>query len=283
MYLKTVYHAGVTIDVQNTFSRRYGKKIGRGTNAQATPPAVREYNRKLAERKLTRLINANFGPGDIHLVLTYTPANRPTPAEAKRRLKNFLKRLRRYYKSRGRELKYIAATAYGTKGAIHHHLVINTMDARDLRELWPYGGSHAEYLHEDKEYSRLATYIVRQAKKGLAEAEQIDEHLWSGSRNLVKPKPEKREVPATVWREPPRPRPGYVIDLDSVDAGVSPVTGIPYLFYRMIRIPKKQKVMTPDGRMLRDDAAAKWLRDHNIDDIRRRWPERNLSGPLVKK
>ena len=50
-----------------------------------------------------------------------------------------------------------------------------------------------------------------------------------------------------------------------------------------IRIPKKQKVMTPDGRMLRDDAAAKWLRDHNIDDIRRRWPERNLSGPLVKK
>lgn len=271
------------MDVQHTFSRRYGKNIRRGANVEPTPAAVKEYNRKLAERKLTRLINANFGPNDIHLVLTYRRDDRPTPEESKKRLRNFLSRLRRYFAKQGRELKYIAATAYGTRGAIHHHLVISTMDARDLRKLWPHGGSHTEYLYENGDYPRLAAYIVRQAKQGLTEAEQIDEKRWHGSRNLIKPKPQKREVPAAVWREPPAAWPGYIIDLDSVDAGVSPVTGIPYLFYRMIEIPKKQRLQTPDGRLLYDDAAAKWLREHNRQEIKREWPRLNPSGKLEQE
>ena len=90
-------------------------------------------------------------------------------------------------------------------------------------------------------------------------------------------------MPATVWKEPPTARPGYIIDLDSVDAGVSPVTGIPYLFYRMIEIPKKQKLQTPDGRILYDDAAAKWLREYNRQEIRREWRDLNQDGPLIKQ
>ena len=237
----------------------------------------------MAERKLTRLLNANFKARDIHLVLTYRRDDRPPPEEAKKRLRNFIGRLRRFFTRRGQELKYIAATAYGTKGAIHHHLVISTMDARELRSLWPYGGSHAEYLYESGDYARLAAYIVRQAKHGLAEADQIDEKKWHGSRNLIRPKPHKQEVPATVWREPPAAWPGYIIDLDSVDAGVSPVTGIPYLFYRMLKIPPKQKLQTPDGRILYDDAAAKWLREYNRQEIRREWQNLNQTGPIMKQ
>ena len=46
-----------------------------------------------------------------------------------------------------------------------------------------------------------------------------------------------KEVDARTWREPPAPAKGYVIAPESIDAGINPITGIPYLFYRMVRIP----------------------------------------------
>lgn len=280
MYYITEYTAGRTIDVHRTFSKRYGKHYTREGASSATVPSVQEYNTKIAERKLARILNENFVPNDIYLTLTYAKDRRPTPEEAKKQIKAFLRKLRKIFRDEGRELKYVWTTAYGERGAIHHHLVISTIDTRKLRPLWPHGGSHAECLYDNGEYSGLASYICRQAKIGLTEGEKLGARKWSGSRNLIIPPPRRREVTAATWREPPKPKPGYIIDVDSIDDGISPVSGIPYLFYRMIRIPDKPVVTTDTGQILRGDAARDWLTDENLKDLQNRKPR---EGKLKKK
>ena len=46
-----------------------------------TKEEIREANARQAARKLMRKVNANFRPGDWHVVLTYPKGERPTPAE----------------------------------------------------------------------------------------------------------------------------------------------------------------------------------------------------------
>ena len=236
MYAKTTYVAGDTIDVQYTIPRRCVPMASRGARESKTSDAVQKYNLKMAERRLTRILNENFRAGDIHLVLTYAKNSRPeTSEQAKKHIRLFNRKLRGYFKRQGRELKYLYTTAYGTRGAIHHHIVISTMDVREIRAMWPYGGSHAEIMYGN-DFSKLAAYIVKQSKMGLSDAEKLSGKKWSGSRNLVIPEPRRKISQAKRWRDPPKPIRGYYIDLESVESGVSPVTGMPYLFYRMIKL-----------------------------------------------
>ena len=46
---------------------------------------------------------------------------------------------------------------------------------------------------------------------------------------------------------------------------------MPYLFYRMLRLPSSPRAMTPDGRLLRADAAEKWLRQQNAAVVRQKF------------
>lgn len=280
MYYITKYIAGQTIEVQKTFSKRYGKKYTRAGPCASSLVAVQEYNLKTATRKLTRILNANFVPNDVYLTLTYARDRRPTPEDAKKQIQAFLRKLRKLFRDEGRELKYVWTTAYGERGAIHHHLVIPTMDVRRLRPLWPYGGCHAEFLYDNGEYSGLASYICRQSKLGLSEGEKLNTRKWSGSRNLIIPPPDKKEVDAEAWREPPKPIKGYIVDVDSIDDGLSPTTGIPYLFYRMLRLPDELIITTDSGQILRGDAARDWLTDKNLKDLQNRKP---CVGKLIKR
>ena len=79
---------------------------------------MKKANMQQAARKLARKINANFSPGDYHLIVTYKRA--PDKQTAHQNLKNFLKSLRKAYKKARGELKYIAMTEY--KGKRVHHL-----------------------------------------------------------------------------------------------------------------------------------------------------------------
>lgn len=268
MYLKKTYTAGITKEVHNTYSARYGKNISRGGNVNRTPEAVKNYNTKMAHRELTRLINENYSPGDIHLVLTYFRGERPGPKQAKKNLNAFLRKLRGYFKKQKSELKYIAVTAFGDRGAIHHHLIINTMDGRDIREMWPFGGSHVEYLYPDGEYSALAWYFIQQSRKSPA-GELTGKKRWTCSKNLKRPVPTVKEVDAKTWREPPKAEPGYIIDVNSIDAGINPISGIPYLFYRMILAQKR--IVTPDGAVLRGQEALEYQIRENRKAVQNEW------------
>ena len=272
MYLIKKYFAGQTIEVQKTYTAR---QAPRNVKADAeshrpTREAVQKYNQKLAERELARILNANFQPRDLHLVLTYRRGERPDEAGAKRDLDNFIERARRYYRKRGKEFKWVATTARGERGALHHHLIISRMDVLDLPQLWS-GGYHYTPLYRYPDYTALAVYIAHQNRSVLTGDGVIRRRRWSGSKNLVRPKPEVKQVDAKTWREPPKPVKGYIISPESIDAGINPVTGIPYLFYRMVRIPDNAAATTEDGVRLRGKKAIRYLHDQNERDIREHW------------
>ena len=76
------------------------KKEKLSTAAQAA------YNRKNAEKKLTRLINCNFDGSDYWMTLTYRTADAPEDeAEAKKDLNNYIRRLKRAREKKVRELQ----------------------------------------------------------------------------------------------------------------------------------------------------------------------------------
>ena len=137
-YYRTEITAGKTIEVIKSYSKRIGDHRPRAGKEKPTAEEMKKVNQRNAETKLRRLINANFGYGDYHLVLTYKKDLRPDPAEAKKRVSKFLRILRREYKKRGEELKYIIATEYKNK-AIHHHLIVNGIEAnvnKIVRDCW---------------------------------------------------------------------------------------------------------------------------------------------------
>ncbi len=235
-YIEEIVKAGKTIEITKSFSARYGKKgAGRKSNCSETTEAMKKVNERNAEKKLRRLINANFGYKDIHLVLTYRRGERPTPEQARKDLEQFLRRLRRYFKKHGRELKYIAVTEYAN-AAIHHHLVISSMDTRDLTDLWTHGQPRPTYLDRSGQYAQLASYLIKETGKTFKTPQSAVRKRWCASRNLVKPVVKKRVVAADSWQKEPRAWKGYYIDKSSIAEGVHELTGYRYLYYMMIKI-----------------------------------------------
>ena len=118
--------------IKKYYTLRYkAKGCKRGAWTNPTSEKQEEINRRHAETKLRLRINANFKEGDFHLVLDYRLNERPNSKEEMRKDADvFLKALRKEYKKQDRELKYIHVMEVGTKGAKHHHLVINNIDTK---------------------------------------------------------------------------------------------------------------------------------------------------------
>lgn len=235
-YIKKTVIAGKTIEVYKHFSSRYNKKgIPRASRANPTPEAVKKINEKNAEDKLRHLINTNFGHMDIHLVLTYKKELRPDAEKGKRDLANFLRRLRRLYKKQGKELKYIAVTEYKNR-AIHHHLIINSIDMRDVVPLWDKGRARPTYLDETGQYGKLAAYLIKETAKTYKTEKSASGKRWNSSKNLVKPIIKKEVIPANSWRDEPKPLKGYYIDKDTVISGIHEISGYMFQRYCMIKL-----------------------------------------------
>jgi hypothetical protein len=236
-YIKETVISGQVIEVTKKYSSRYGKKgIPRSKNRNPTPDDVKIQNEKNAVKKLRRLINTNFGFNDIHLVLTYRILERPDPQTARKRLQKFLRNLRKLYRDSGQELKYICVTEY--KGhAIHHHLVINSFDMRLITPLWPYGRARPTYLDNTGQYGKLAEYLIKETRKTYREKDAVFRKRWNQSRNLKQPYIKITVVKRDSWSKHPKPVKGYIIQKDSIICGVSAVTGYPFQFYSMIKLP----------------------------------------------
>ena len=237
-YIKRVVKAGNTIEVTKYHSHRCPeKKAPRGPNKSPTPEDVKKVNERNAETNLRHLINTNFGYQDIHLVLTYRRENRPTPEGAKKDLEKFLRSLRSYFRKQGRELIYIAVTEYKNK-AIHHHLIIPSMDTRDLTEIWPHGQPRPTYLDKSGQYGQLASYLIKETSKTYNSPDSVNGKRWNGSKNLKKPEVNFKIISANSWTKEPKPQKGYY--LESLKTGQHEFTGYFYQFYRLLKIPSKE-------------------------------------------
>jgi len=171
----------------NALERRSG---GRKPKAKPTPAAQKRVNKRESENKLIRLLNANFTADDLSFDLTYSAENHPESDEqARKDAQNFLRRLKRKRKKDGLpDLKYILVTAKGSKkGRYHHHLVISGgVSVQELARLWGLGYTKAQPLQFSE------TGLVGKGKY-LAGQNAVGFKSFSASKNLIQPKPHKRD------------------------------------------------------------------------------------------
>lgn len=238
-YKQIEYKAGATIEVIKCIPK--GCRAG---ERKTTPEEIEESNMRQAARKLTRKINANFKPGDWHVVLRYKRDSLPDPEQAQKYIKKLIDGLRDLYKKNGFILKYIHATEYLNK-SIHHHLVINNVNdgkrttVEYIRELWKGDGKGSKHfipLYEDGEYKRLAEYLIKETEKTFRTNDSPVKQRYSCSRNMIEPKRTNRIIKTkSGWKPEPKPRTGYYIDQDSLYNGTDKL-GYPYQRYVMIKL-----------------------------------------------
>lgn len=217
-----------TIEIDKCYTPRYniqGEK--RRQKYRPTPEQVRRHNKKQAEKKLRRLIKANFSLGDWHLTLTYDKNERPTPEQAHKNLNNFINALRRHCKKHNYVLQYIHVTEY-LNAAIHHHIVIKSFP--NIQEVcikkWKYNTNWSP-LYEAERVETLAEYLIKETDKTFRE-DPVSKQRYSCSRNLKRPEPEVRVCSSHIAKEPQVPkayRNEYVMDPDYYYFGVSEKTG----------------------------------------------------------
>ena len=183
-YRKKIW-SGDVYEVEEFYCpRSIGKKYERGMNENLTSEEQEKRNLKLARKKMTRLVNANFGGEDYFVLLTFS--KEVTREEAKKDLGNFWKRLGRWKKKRGEELKYIWVLE--EQGKIHFHIIMNEIKNMNmkqawevLQEKWGNGLVLIKKMKKNQPDMKLANYLTKEkVKKG--------ERRWKASRNLKQPK-----------------------------------------------------------------------------------------------
>lgn len=71
-YRMLTYRCGAVVEIVKCYALRQRKGQERDPNVKKkTLEEIQEANRRQAAKKLARLINANFRPGDLHVILTY--------------------------------------------------------------------------------------------------------------------------------------------------------------------------------------------------------------------
>lgn len=161
-------------------------------------------NREYAKRALARIINCNFGPGDLWLTLTYRDGAMEDYKEADHKAALFLERLAYRIRKLGGALKWIrnTSTLDGDTGEvvrIHHHLIVSGewfrvedkalwLGKQKVEDIWGLGFVDFRFLRHQEDFKPLANYIVNQGRF------LPDEKKWHSSRNMKKPVVRKRLI-----------------------------------------------------------------------------------------
>lgn len=217
-YIEKRIRSGRLLEIERYFASRNGRPIPRGENRAATPQDMERVNQRNAEKRLMRLINANFCRESGDLFVTFTHAEPLTEEMAMREERNLLARLTRWRARRGMEpLKYIAVTE--KQGRWHHHLIINGgLTQEELDALWGGRGRWTmSTLDNTYTYEDLAKYLTKAHKerKGEPDADEAKQprrkfrKRWHASRNLAKPVVTKKIVKRPPAAKEPKPPKGY--------------------------------------------------------------------------
>ena len=186
-----------------------------------------EQNESACVKRMARLINANFSPGDLLLGLDYSDegllhlaaragdmagrSDREKPGDmeehmrraAETELRNCLRRVKRAMEKEGAELRYIAVTSdmdgdTGEAVRLHHHLIVPAAAREIFREKWTLGGVHWSSMAEQIDYTPIAEYLLRQVRR------VPDEKKYISSRNLIRPAPSDRIAASAAELRVPR-------------------------------------------------------------------------------
>lgn len=214
----------------------------RSPKTEPTPEAQKKNNLARATWTLTWLLNENFRDGDLLVTLKYKKGEAPEEYETMNRdARNFLDKLnRRYKRMTGKRIRYVRVMEIGKRGARHHHVVLQEVESRILRDCWQKGGIDIKPLYTDGNYRRIAEYFVKYAKTGEEAQRREMKKLWYASKGLKRPKESKgrkmSERKALEIRVPD----GYVLDEESIRRGTSSYDGFETLIYLCVRMERRK-------------------------------------------
>lgn len=172
---------------------------------EAHRKAQEKLNAKNARKKLERLINANFGAGDIIVTATYGHGKQPgDDKQARRDIVNFLSRIKYMRKKRGLPpIRYIYITEvtvsaqYGVR--YHHHIIMggDGITRDEVEACWAkkHGGICNAKMCQPTErhltgFSRYLTLDKRNRTMdadGKNPQDKAMRRAWNPSKNLVDP------------------------------------------------------------------------------------------------
>lgn len=253
-YTITKYHLPQSNEIEIHWAGKYGAKgEKRAPKEKATPDQVRRQNQWKKECECRRTMKLNFVKGDLWCTLLYPAGVRKTINEIMKDFTNFRKSVKREYEKRGEKFKWIVRYEIGSRGGIHIHILVNHLrgeppDDMIIQQKWKHGRVHFErFGGEEEDYRKLSEYLVKGASE--QQKEKMDKlspkerkalMKYSTSKNLIRPKPEKkqyrRRTVRTLVEEGPKPSKGYVIDKESIITGVNRFTGTSYMYYTEILV-----------------------------------------------
>lgn len=255
MYTLKTCRINDRIEVEKYYSGRQGAPgMPRKKKHKATPEEMARHNHWKRCRYLRRVMELNFDGGDYHLTLTCREKERPSMEDAPKVIRAFRDRVAAEYKKREWVFKYIITCETGKRGAVHWHMVTNNMQDGSgstwdiIRRLWKKGRIKVVPLDDNREYGKLAEYIVKKTTERINEGKTEEKLSYMASRNLKKPVERKKKVNARRWKKEPGAPKGYRVDRNSIVNGKNKFTGLPYQKYTLVRDPvEKRKVKRRKG------------------------------------
>lgn len=254
-YRADIYYGINNIEHYIRFAGKYGAKgEKRAKKKKATPEQVKRQNQINRENRLRRTIQANFYPNDVWVCLKYKKGTRLTIEQLKNDLcKKFIPALRKEYKKRCEQLKFIYRIEIGKHGGSHVHILINRIWGVDMlvQKCWGHCCNFTN-IREEGGYRKLAAYIVKplpeDGQMSFMSAEDLSgysKYTYNSSRNLVRPEPERKEYNRRTVKklitEGIKAAQGYNIDKNSIRVGVNEYTGYSYIYYTETRVKLKER------------------------------------------
>ncbi len=146
-----------------------------------TPPKQQNLNDKNARRYFGLLVKSNFTENDIHQTLTYDSEHKPESIEAaEHEVAKYLRRLKRRYEKAGQKLKYIFVTEFGSRGKVHHHVLLpGTISREEIESCWTLGFANARKIQMNQRgMEQLVNYLQKAA---------AGKKRWKSSKGLIRP------------------------------------------------------------------------------------------------
>lgn len=240
-----------TIEYEIKFMGKYGAKGEKRQKKQKpTPEVIKRQNQRNKEKRMRRLIDANFEEGDLWVTLKYPKGVRLDPKQVKNDLKKFLDSMRRKYKSKATEFKFIYRLEIGKQGGVHIHMIIPRIRGADtelmIQNAWKCGRVNFQAL-DGGDYQELAAYItkppdelIKNQLSMFPEEERKEFIKYSSSRNLIRPEPERKEFKRKTLKklilDEPKATPGFYVVKESIVFGINPYTGMSYYHYKERRL-----------------------------------------------
>lgn len=238
-YIKKYWNTPIGKVVEEYHSGAKPPPGGRTARREPTPEEMEKANQRQKHRKAHLLLMNNFHEDDYFVTLTYRQEERPEDlAACQRQFRNFISRLRREYRKRGEELKWMRNIERGSRGAWHIHMVVNRIRDTDIliRRHWPYGHPKNVLMYEEGGFRKLADYMTKAGD--IPKGQRGD--CYSHSRNLTMPKEHRKQIKGDIIRKDGKfraihPPNGYYLEKESLYEGINTYTGYPYRYYVLLK------------------------------------------------